>query len=249
MLVLPNSKDSKPIARAFRNIPGLDTAVVTRLNLLRLAPGGHLGRFVIWDSEAFKQLDKVFSNKMKKGLKVPRAKLTQASIMRIMKSAEVRKVLRKRKFNPVLRIKKNPLKNFGAMLKLNPYAAVPRRAEILRMRKIAAAKKTLELQRANKIPKPAEKKPKKERKVKKLSKNVLVLKNGKVEKVPRKVKKTPPAKKPKADKPKPKLKHVKAAKAAPKGILGDRMRKAQKKAVKKSKLYRQRKAFAKLLLA
>ena len=33
---------------------------VKRLNLLQLAPGGHLGRFVIWTEGAFAVLDEIF---------------------------------------------------------------------------------------------------------------------------------------------------------------------------------------------
>jgi len=36
------------IVRAMRNITGVETACVTRLNLLKLAPGGNFGRFIIW---------------------------------------------------------------------------------------------------------------------------------------------------------------------------------------------------------
>jgi hypothetical protein len=46
--------------RAFRNIFGLDIANVNALNLLSLAPGGHLGRFLIWTKSAFAQLGKIF---------------------------------------------------------------------------------------------------------------------------------------------------------------------------------------------
>jgi large subunit ribosomal protein L4e len=48
------------IVRAFRNIPGVEVVNVTRLNLLQLAPGGHIGRFVIWTEGAFGLLDEVF---------------------------------------------------------------------------------------------------------------------------------------------------------------------------------------------
>lgn len=51
---------TSPLVKAFRNIPGVELACVTRLNLLRLAPGGHLGRFVIWTKDAFEQLDKLY---------------------------------------------------------------------------------------------------------------------------------------------------------------------------------------------
>ena len=48
------------IVKAFRNIPGVELVNVRRLNLLQLAPGGHLGRFVIWTEGAFGLLDEVF---------------------------------------------------------------------------------------------------------------------------------------------------------------------------------------------
>ncbi|CAA6653725.1 unnamed protein product [Spirodela intermedia] len=48
------------IVKAFRNIPGVDVMNVERLNLLKLAPGGHLGRFIVWTKSAFERLDAVF---------------------------------------------------------------------------------------------------------------------------------------------------------------------------------------------
>ena len=41
-------EDNCPLVRACRNIPGVDILSVHRLNLLKVAPGGTLGRFVIW---------------------------------------------------------------------------------------------------------------------------------------------------------------------------------------------------------
>lgn len=43
-----------------RNLPGVEVASVDSLNLLQLAPGGHLGRFVIFTKSAFDRLDKIF---------------------------------------------------------------------------------------------------------------------------------------------------------------------------------------------
>jgi len=45
-LIIHDSSNSN-IVRSFRNILGVETANVNSLNLLQLAPGGHLGRFVI----------------------------------------------------------------------------------------------------------------------------------------------------------------------------------------------------------
>lgn len=52
--------EDKGIAKAFRNLPGVEVANVKALNLLQLAPGGHLGRFVIWTESAFALLDEVY---------------------------------------------------------------------------------------------------------------------------------------------------------------------------------------------
>lgn len=43
-----------------RNLPGVEVADVARLSLLRLAPGGHLGRLIVWTRSAFEQLDKLW---------------------------------------------------------------------------------------------------------------------------------------------------------------------------------------------
>merc|ERR1711916_388609 len=91
MLVLPDAKGG----RAFRNIFGLDIANVSALNLLALAPGGHLGRFCIWTKSAFEQLDKIFGtftqeSAVKKGFVLPPLMLTNSDVTRIMRSEEVR---------------------------------------------------------------------------------------------------------------------------------------------------------------
>ncbi|KAL8524139.1 hypothetical protein ACS0TY_013922 [Phlomoides rotata] len=58
-LVVYGSKGAK-LTKAFRNIPGVEVAHVSRLNLLKLAPGGHLGRFIIWTKSAFEKLDEIY---------------------------------------------------------------------------------------------------------------------------------------------------------------------------------------------
>ena len=49
------------VTRAFRNIPGVELCSVDRLGLLTLAPGGHVGRFIIWTKSAFDKLDSILS--------------------------------------------------------------------------------------------------------------------------------------------------------------------------------------------
>lgn len=60
-LVVYNRDDG--IVRAFRNLPGVELAQVERLNLLQLAPGGHMGRFVIWTQGAFERLDEIWGSR------------------------------------------------------------------------------------------------------------------------------------------------------------------------------------------
>merc|ERR1719386_676978 len=114
------------IVRAIRNIPGVESACVTRLNLLQLAPGGNFGRFVIWTEGAFKKLGEIYGTlksgaPMKKGYTLPRAAMVNADVARIINSDEVQSVLRPKLEAPKkFAAKKNPLTNKAAMEKLNP---------------------------------------------------------------------------------------------------------------------------------
>jgi large subunit ribosomal protein L4e len=130
------NKRASVLQQAFRNIPGVELCHVSRLNLLQLAPGGHLGRFVIWTEAAFKKLDGIFGtrtedSKQKLGYRPPHSLMTNADINRIINSEEVQSALK-----PIHRErhrytkKKNPLKNLGALVKLNPYAFTQRRLAV-----------------------------------------------------------------------------------------------------------------------
>jgi len=137
LIIHNKDKDNNSIFPAFRNIPGVEICHVARLNLLQLAPGGHLGRFVIWTQGAFSQLDKIFGtlktdSTQKNGFRPPRPLLTNADITRVMQAESVKAALRpaiyQHRRTPR---KKNPLRNFGALVKLNPYALTQRRRAIL----------------------------------------------------------------------------------------------------------------------
>ncbi|XP_066598415.1 large ribosomal subunit protein uL4 [Prorops nasuta] len=129
------------IRKAFRNIPGVDVMNINKLNLLKLAPGGHVGRFVIWTKSAFDQLDALYGTwrkeaKLKKGYNLPFPKMANTDLSRLLKSDEIRKVLRAPRKKVIRRVKKlNPLVNTRALLRLNPYAAVLKRAAILTAQK------------------------------------------------------------------------------------------------------------------
>jgi len=134
-LVVYDAKNDS-VARGLRNIPGVELASVDRLNLLQLAPGGHLGRFIIWTQHAFERLDTLYGTHTRLSAKadyhLPRSIISNPDLPRIINSDEIQAVLRptikQKRFHP---LKKNPLRNVSALLKLNPYAARLRRREIL----------------------------------------------------------------------------------------------------------------------
>jgi large subunit ribosomal protein L4e len=125
------------LIRAFRNIPGVELASVNRLNLLQLAPGGQVGRFVIFLQDAFTKLEQIygsFSKKaaLKKDYTLPYNMMTNSDLGRIINSDEVQSAVRPANLKPRRpALKKNPLKNLGFLIKLNPYAKTQRRAALV----------------------------------------------------------------------------------------------------------------------
>ncbi|KAK8633056.1 hypothetical protein V6N13_013910 [Hibiscus sabdariffa] len=145
-LIVYGTEGSK-LVKAFRNIPGVEVVNVERLNLLKLAPGGHLGRFVIWTKSAYEKLDSIYGSfdkpsEKKKGYILPRSKMVNADLARIINSDEVQSVVK-----PIEKevkrapMKKNPLKNLNVMLKLNPYAKTAKRMSLLAEAQRVKAKK------------------------------------------------------------------------------------------------------------
>merc|ERR1711990_917249 len=142
--------EDQGLVKAFRNIPGVETIQVSKLNLLKLAPGGHVGRFCIWTESAFKKLDSLYgtwrvASKEKSRWNLPQPKMAVTDLSKLLKAEEIRKVLRapnKKVHRSVLKM--NPLKNVKAMLQLNPYEAVAKRSATLvqasRVAKKAGAK-------------------------------------------------------------------------------------------------------------
>merc|ERR1712117_54188 len=87
------------LTKAFRNIPGVDCIQVDALNLLKLAPGGHVGRFCIWTESAFKKLDGLFGtwrkpSSSKSSWNLPQPKMANTDLSALLKSEAIRKVLR-----------------------------------------------------------------------------------------------------------------------------------------------------------
>jgi len=120
------------ITRAFRNLPGVEYSHVSRLNLLQLAPGGHVGRFIVFTQSAFNALNDLYADGAKTGFKLPRHIMSNGDLSAIVNSDAIQSAINPAKKTKATHArKKNGLKNFGVMVKLNPYATALRRARIL----------------------------------------------------------------------------------------------------------------------
>lgn len=130
-LVIYNEDEG--IVKAFRNLPGVDICQVQRLNLLQLAPGGHIGRFIIWTEGAIAKLDGLYGTgdagtSVKKNFTLPRPMMLNSDVARIINSDEIQSVVRPIRERPMwIPRKKNPLRNKAEMFKLNPHARVAKR--------------------------------------------------------------------------------------------------------------------------
>lgn len=133
--LIVHDEDSKTagLRLAFKGIAGVELAHVDRLNLLQLAPGGHVGRLIIWTESAFAKLNTVFGtittpSTEKRGFVLPRPLMMNADLARIINSDEVQTAINDPKEPAFLPVKKiNPLRNAKAMQKLNPYANTMKR--------------------------------------------------------------------------------------------------------------------------
>lgn len=119
------------IQRALGNLPGVESRSVESMKIRELAPGGQVGRFIIWTRSAFEKLDSIFgtfdtASEQKVGYKLPLPCLSIADMGRIIMSEEVQNAIRAPKDDHLVgkkvAYKPNPLTNKGAMLALNPYA-------------------------------------------------------------------------------------------------------------------------------
>merc|ERR1712057_133458 len=141
LVILTEEAIKQGAGKAYRNLSGVEVASVERLNLLQLAPGGHLGRFCVWSKEAFARVDAIYGthkrkSEEKKDYQPPRAIMSNADLPRVINSSEIQSVARAtRKGTKFHRIKKNPLKNLGVMIKLNPYAKFLKRTKAIKKAK------------------------------------------------------------------------------------------------------------------
>merc|ERR1712176_1105261 len=110
-LIIYKSNDG--VEQAFRNLPGVELCCVDRLNLLQLAPGGHMGRFCVWSQAALEALDTIYGEE---GKRIPTAAMTNADLARLINSDEIQSVLNPAKaqsegYEP----KANPLRSIAAL--------------------------------------------------------------------------------------------------------------------------------------
>lgn len=124
------------VKQSASNIPGVEYCHVDRLNLLQLAPGGHVGRLIVWTKGAFERLNALFGtleqpSLLKKGYVLERPLLNSANISRLINSDDVQSVVRQKRSNVVLhdRKKRNAKKNRALMHRLNPFDKTRRQNE------------------------------------------------------------------------------------------------------------------------
>jgi large subunit ribosomal protein L4e len=120
--------EAQALERALRNIAGVDVLNVNRLNIRNLAPGGQLGRLLVFTEGALAELKQQFgslrgSGTVRKNYLLRREVLSNPDIGQIINSNEVQKCLRAKRTTKVLhtRQRKNPFRNRKHMDYLNPF--------------------------------------------------------------------------------------------------------------------------------
>jgi len=140
--------------KAFRNLAGVQVTGVWDLDLLKLAPGGHLGRFIIWTQAAFEYLNTLFGTQgtpstIKRGYFLPRPVMNNPDVRRVIMSDTIQAVVKSKTGRTEKVYKPNYLTNKNALKRINPYAVHHKANEIdrslsrhkARLAKLAAPKK------------------------------------------------------------------------------------------------------------
>merc|ERR1719152_564701 len=94
------------LLKAFRNVSGVEFCSVNAMNLLQLAPGGHLGRLVIWSTSSFKILENWLDNK-----KTPKILMINSDLHTLINSDEIQSIIRGVKKKQKMLKKTNLLRN------------------------------------------------------------------------------------------------------------------------------------------
>lgn len=157
------------ICPSFRNIPGVELVSVHALNLLRLAPGGHIGRFCVWTRGAFEQLDTIFgtnktASQTKKNYRLPFSSVTNPDVDRVMSSDSIRAVFRAPRVPLKFKRHINPLRHTKRLHQLNPYIPIQHKLAVARDRANRAKNLKAKEERKNKPPQPHKQGPPKRNK-------------------------------------------------------------------------------------
>merc|ERR1712146_92239 len=119
-------KNDNGVVKSFRNIPGVNLVPVEALNVLKIAPGGHVGRFLIFTEDAAKALDDIYGNfsagsSAKKNWSIPSAVIQNSDLQSMLQSEEVQAVIRAPKKTDTSKrsTKKNPL-NHPSYVEVKP---------------------------------------------------------------------------------------------------------------------------------
>ena len=135
---MPRASIQSRVSRAVGHARGVELAHVDSLNLLQLAPGGHLGRFCVWTQGAFARLDALYGTHSKAATektrhkvpyRLPQLQMTNSDLSRLINSDEVQSKVNPPKQGTAAKEghRGNPLKRDGLMEGLNPYAAVAKK--------------------------------------------------------------------------------------------------------------------------
>jgi large subunit ribosomal protein L4e len=84
-------------ARCFRNIPTIEICSVYSLDLLKLAPGGHVGRLCVWTHNSFEKLNFLFSSSetsFKQGILFSNNITCLSDLKKIITSSNIQSVIR-----------------------------------------------------------------------------------------------------------------------------------------------------------
>lgn len=121
-------KEDKGISRAFRNLIGVDLMNVNRLNVLLLAPGSHVGRFVIWTKSAFAYLNELYGtystpSLLKHRFLLPRPIMENTDLHRIINSQEIQAMVTHKPVSHMIHYekKKDLYKSENEIKKINPF--------------------------------------------------------------------------------------------------------------------------------
>lgn len=152
--------DAQALCRAVRNVPGVDVLNVNRLNIRNLAPGGQLGRLLVFTEGALAELKQQFGSlqgagSARKNYLLRREVLANPDIGQIINSNEVQSVLRATKAPRRMhtRQKKNPMNNKAHMDYLNPFNKELREQRQKGLKKVKKIRKVRKAQTAKSMAK------------------------------------------------------------------------------------------------